>query len=203
MAASALHAQFAYPRGFWGALAGHLMAMSNAHANRWVLDQLSMRASDHVLEIGAGPGVGLALASEMANAGLVIGVDISPTMLRQAARRNAAAVANGRVDLRLVEDETLPVGDGSIDKLFSVNTVQLLDDLDGSIREMRRVLRPTGIAALAVQPREPGATAETSRTWARRLNHAMRAAGFVAVSEHLGPPERLPIACAIGRRPAG
>jgi ubiquinone/menaquinone biosynthesis C-methylase UbiE len=46
-----------------------------------------------------------------APAGYVCGLDHSPVMVQQAARRNAEAVRRGQVDLRLGSAESLPVFD--------------------------------------------------------------------------------------------
>ena len=48
-------------------------------------------------ELGCGPGVAIAASSSRAARGLVVGVDHSEVMIRQARRRNAAAISAGRI----------------------------------------------------------------------------------------------------------
>jgi SAM-dependent methyltransferase len=199
---SGLGAQFAHPRGFWGALVGHVMAVANAQPNRWLLDQLSLYASDHVLEIGFGPGIAIEAASRIVTEGKVVGVDISETMLRQASRRNAPGIGRGQVELHRASAAALPLEDGAFDSVFSFNTVQFCEDLEAAVREMRRVVRPGGAVAIAIQPRGRGTVPTSSAAWARRLQLAMDAAGLEEITEHFGPPDNLPVACVIGRNVA-
>jgi hypothetical protein len=53
------HRQFRRPTGLLGRLAGWIMANrpSNIERNRWTVDLLNVQPSDHVLEIGFGPGL--------------------------------------------------------------------------------------------------------------------------------------------------
>jgi ubiquinone/menaquinone biosynthesis C-methylase UbiE len=89
----------------------------------------------------------------------VAGVDPSPELLRQARRRNAAAVREGIVDLRQGSVERLPLADESCDKALAINSMQVWPDALSGLREIRRVLRPGGRLALAFtvhsgQPRD-------------------------------------------------
>src|ERR671924_362748 len=101
---------FFHPRGLSGSIAGRIMGhrSSNVRRNRWAVDLLDVQPTDHVLEIGFGPGVAIAALVERATAGRVVGVERSPVMLRQARRRNAAAIRAGVVQLRLAPVEQLP-----------------------------------------------------------------------------------------------
>src|SRR3989441_1771583 len=102
--------QFMRPRGFAGWLAGWEMALrsSNRKRNVWAVGLLGVEPTDRVLEIGFGPGIAIRELSRRAMHGLVCGVDHSAVMVRQATRRNAAAVRAGRVELRLGAAEHLP-----------------------------------------------------------------------------------------------
>ena len=102
--------QFSRPRGLLGRLAGLIMANrpSNLERNMRTLALVNIQPDDRVLEIGFGPGIAIERAAELAKRGKVIGVDHSALMLRQASRRNATAIAAGRVELRLGTAEKLP-----------------------------------------------------------------------------------------------
>ena len=71
---------FGRPRGVLGWLGGRVMARTNREANRWVVDLLGIEAATRALEVGCGPGAGLAeaLARE---ATFVCGVDPGKVML--------------------------------------------------------------------------------------------------------------------------
>src|ERR1700754_2990126 len=109
-----LISQFGNPRGVLGRLAGWVMAHrpSNRRRNEWAVSLLDVQPTDRVLEIGFGPGRAIAELSRRSER--VYGIDRSAEMLRQATRRNAAAVRSGRVTLRASGVEALPF-DGSFD----------------------------------------------------------------------------------------
>src|SRR5215204_1732821 len=100
--------QFGHPSGLVGRLVGRMMARGNAGFNTWVVQSLRERldpdALTQVLELGPGPGVGLACLLDAFPRAQVWGVDQSSTMLSQARRHNAPAVREGR--LQLVHGDT-------------------------------------------------------------------------------------------------
>jgi len=120
-------------------------------------------------------------------------------MVRQATRRNRREVGAGRVDLRLASAAALPFDAGSFDAVYSINAVQFWEDLSTSLAEVRRVLRPGGLAAIAIQPRNPGADAETTRSWQERLTRVLAAAGFEEVHAEVRPTRPAPTVCVLGR----
>jgi SAM-dependent methyltransferase len=83
--------QFRRPTGFLGRLAGFLFRI-NREGIEWTISLIEVQPADHVLEIGFGPGHGIQQVARIATQGRVAGVDFSETMLRQASRRNAAAI---------------------------------------------------------------------------------------------------------------
>ena len=168
----ALVRQFGNPRGVLGRLVGWSMSRrpSNVQRSRWVVELLELEPHERVLEIGCGPGVGLAAAA--AQAGTVVGVDRSRVMVRQARRR-------AKVTVHEADAEHLPAFDAPFDKAFAVNTVGHWPDAVAGLASIRGALRPGGTIAVASQPRCPGATAEHSRAAADKLVEQLREAGFV------------------------
>ena len=138
---------FGRPRGLLGLLGGNVMARVNRRHAAWAIGLLEVRSSDAVLEVGFGPGVAIALLARLARH--VVGIDVSAAMLRQAKRRNAAAIRDGRVDLRQGSAEHLPFAADSFDAALAVNSMQVWPDAAAGLREMLRVLRPGARAALA------------------------------------------------------
>jgi SAM-dependent methyltransferase len=172
--------QFMRPHGLGGHLAGWVMAhrSSNVQRNRWVVSLLDVQPTDRILEVGFGPGIAVGELSRLATRGLVLGIDHSEVMVRQARRRNAAAVRAGRVDLRLGSAEALPDLDRSLDKILAVNSMGFWPDPPTQLNELHARLRHGGKIAIASQPRCPGATSETSARAAREIDTALRDAGF-------------------------
>ena len=192
-------AQFGRPTGTLGWLVGHLMALKNRKRSEWVLSLLDLKPTDRVLEVGFGSGADVFRASQ--TAAFVAGVDHSEVMVRQARRRNAAAVRVGEVVLQLGSASQLPYPDKSFDKIFCINVALFWKDPVQEIRELGRVLKPGGLVAVAVQPRTKGATEETSRETGRKLVDALSEAGFSQVRLETKPLEPVSVVCALGVKP--
>jgi SAM-dependent methyltransferase len=200
-------AQFHDPTGIGGHLAGWIMSHrhSNVARNRWAVDLLGLEPDDRVLELGCGPGVALAAIADRVGSGVVVGVDQSEVMIGQARRRNATAVAAGRVELvcATVED-LLPVDgerspsrahDGPLAELFdaalAVNNVAFWDQAERRLAALRDLMSPGGRVAVVSQPRGAGATAETSRTAGGDLIDLLDRAGYAEITSatlDLDPP---------------
>lgn len=191
-----------HPRGAAGRVVAWEMAHrpSNRRRSAWVVSLLGVRPADRVLEIGFGPGVAVAELVR-AGAGRVYGIDHSDVMLRQASKRNAAAIRAGRVTLIGASVDRIPPAlDGPFDAILAVNALAFWPAPAERLAELRRRLAPGGRVAIASQPRCPGATAETSRSAAREIEDLLRGAGFTHLSVH-SLPLSPPVACVLATNP--
>ena len=188
------------PRGAAGRVTAWEMAHrpSNRQRNCWVVSLLDVRPADRVLEIGFGPGVAIAELAR-AGAGHVYGIDHSDVMLRQASRRNAAAIRAGRVSLiRASVDQLPPALDGPFDAILAVNSLGFWPAPGKRLAELRQRLAPGGRIAIVSQPRCPGATAATSRTAATEIENLLREAGFTLLGTESLPLDP-PAVCVLAR----
>jgi ubiquinone/menaquinone biosynthesis C-methylase UbiE len=104
----------------------------------------TLPASSAVLEIGPGPGVLLAQLARRFR--LAAGLDLSTGMLQQAQRRLGQA---GQPALLVQGDAArLPLAAASFDAVVLTFAFSAFPDGLGAMREMRRVLRPGGLAIL-------------------------------------------------------
>jgi ubiquinone/menaquinone biosynthesis C-methylase UbiE len=191
----AIVSQAGRPRGVAGRLEGWLFAHrpSNRQRNRWVVSLLEVQPTDRVLEVGFGPGIAIAeLSRRVGPTGHVWGIDHSEVMLQQATRRNAAAIAAGRVTLTLGTVEAPPpVLDGPFDVLLAVNSLGFWPQPAERLEDLRRRLASGGRIAIASQPRCPGATRATALAAAREITDLLQTAGFTQTSTQtldLDPP---------------
>lgn len=197
--AGKIYCQFTHPTGVMGSVVGRLLAVKNARRSKWVLSRLDLRPDERVLEIGYGPGVCVeAVAGRGAH---VSGVDHSEVMHRQATRRNRIAVAEGRVDLRVGSMSALPFADGAFTRVFSINCFQFSTDPERDLAECRRVLAPGGRLAIAIQPRNAGATAADATAVAETLKTRFESAGFCDIETAISPFGPVPVAFVAARRP--
>jgi arsenite methyltransferase len=103
-----------------------------------------LAAGERVVDIGSGGGIDSLVAARMVGPkGEVVGIDMTPEMLRRA---RAAAADSGidNVEFREAYMEELPVPDGWADVVISNGVLNLTPDKQKAVGEMFRVLRPGG-----------------------------------------------------------
>ncbi|NUR89621.1 MAG: class I SAM-dependent methyltransferase, partial [Nonomuraea sp.] len=188
------------PRGIVGRATGRMFAYrpSNRKRNIWAVSLLNVQPTDRILEVGFGPGIAIAEFARRATRGKVHGVDHSHVMVRQATRRNAAAVRAGRVHLTQASVEHLPDFDEPLNIILAVNSTGFWPDPEERLRELAHLLAPGGRIALVSQPRSPGATRATTLRAAQELNDLLTKAGYTDIQVEtldLDPPA----ACVLAR----
>ncbi|MEU6441602.1 methyltransferase domain-containing protein [Streptomyces sp. NPDC047046] len=106
---------------------------------------LGLRPGDVVLDAGCGTGRALApLRERVGTTGAVLGVDLTPQMLREAAAKGRARHGT----LVLADVARLPLRDGACDAVFGAGLVSHLPGPESGLRELARVTRPAGRLAL-------------------------------------------------------
>ena len=143
------------PRGPLGWITGHIMARMNPVRRAWVVSRLDLQPGDYVLEVGFGSGMSIAEVAGKVTAGLIIGVDHSEAMFHQATKRNKKALDSGRVQLHVGPATKLPFAYPYFDKVFSIDVAQYERDPVAGFKEMKRVLRPGGMAVVGLRSQGP------------------------------------------------
>lgn len=101
----------------------------------------------NVFDAGCGSGYGSARLAE-AGARSVLGVDLDASSIRYARRH----YASDRVTFQVGDLECLSLADSSIDLAVASNSLEHLDHPEQFLDGLARILRPGGLAVLAVPP---------------------------------------------------
>lgn len=169
-----MYRMFVRPAGRSGEAGAELMARSGRPLQETAVRVLDLATPDlRVLEIGFGPGVGLALLAETVPQGHVTGVDPSEVMHRHAAQRNRDPMAAGRMTLIRSTADALPVPDESQDAAMMIDNLHFWPDPVAGLREVFRVLVPGAPVVCGFSPPSGGPP------WG--LDRTFEAAGFVEI----------------------
>jgi SAM-dependent methyltransferase len=191
------------PHGWLGRVTGLVMNVLNRKLNRIAVQQLKLGPADHLLEVGCGAGEALRLVLEQSACKLAAGIDCSAEMVEETIKRNSAAIAARRLDVRHGQVESLPWSDQFFTHVVAISNFHIWDSRRTGLQEILRVLRPGGVLMLCLRrerakPRwydQPGITdAELAEDLA-----LIRAVGFAEV-EQLTIPTRQPLLLLIAKK---
>ena len=107
------------------------------------LDAVRLPVGGALLDVGCGTGTLLHRAAERFPTASLAGADPSPAMLAVAGSKTPPTI-----DLREAAAAALPWPDGSFDAAVTASALHCWPDAAAGLREMRRVLRPGGVAVV-------------------------------------------------------
>ncbi|OGD44524.1 hypothetical protein A3K69_02990 [Candidatus Bathyarchaeota archaeon RBG_16_57_9] len=149
-----------------------------------------LKEGETVLDLGSGGGMDAILAAQKVGPkGKVIGVDMTPEMIKLA-QKNVKATGLSNVEFRRGEIENLPLEDGTMDVIISNCVINLSPDKDTVFSEAYRVLRPGGritVSDIVTEGKLPEEVLNDPDSWAACVSGALetdeylgkiRAAGF-------------------------
>ncbi len=114
--------QHRLPHGLIGQFIGERMLRQHMPETNWSIELLNLQPIDHLLEIGFGAGRALSLGLQQNPHGRVIGLDLSPTMIHAATRRNRNAYQAGQLSLLRGDIVALPFQHHRFTKIVNVHT---------------------------------------------------------------------------------
>lgn len=140
------HARNAH--GLLGRFIAFIMARETWRQNLRVMDALRIEQADHVLDVGCGHGRSLTELAARAPRGHIVGVDSSELMVEIAKKRNRRLIETPRVDVIRSSVEMLPFSDDMFDKVQCIHVLYFWKNMETSLGEIARVLKPGGRLAL-------------------------------------------------------
>lgn len=145
---STVAGQLGRPHGILSPFVARALNRGNERAIAAAVDAAAPPSGGVVADIGFGGGAGLQLLLDrVGDGGVVHGIEIADDMLRRARSKFSR---DGRLRLSSGSLTELPLDDGSVDALITVNTVYFIAELDAVCAELARVLRPGGRAVVGI-----------------------------------------------------
>lgn len=155
----------------------------------FALDRLEPGTRDHVLEIGCGNGMAAAQMHATKSFSFLFAVDRSATAVAAARTRNAAAIAQGLIDVRHYALAELPPPHRRFDLAFAINVNLFWRGATRDLMVLRRQLASRGRLLLVWEPPAAGQVA-TIRDAATAL---LSDNGFVVEDKACDTSGRLPL----------
>ena len=165
-----------------------------------VLSPVGVQPGETILDFGCGPGyVAVELAKLAGPAGHIHAVDVNEDFVARARSVVAAAGLSDRVTVHHIRDERVPMADASVDRAYCKNVLEYVPDLDATLAEIVRKLKPRGTLVasdsdfgfVVVEPLSPAEVTELFTAAApafkepfvgRKLPAAFRRAGLLDVN---------------------
>jgi len=116
-----------------------------------MIERSGIKQGMTVVDLGCGSGAFTPfVARAVGEQGKVYAVDIQPAMLQQLERKLAKAENQDikNIELKQASAYELPFEENSIDLVYMVTVLQEIPDRGKALREIRRVLKPSGILAV-------------------------------------------------------
>src|SRR3984893_13678317 len=137
--------QLGHPSGLRGRVVGVALNRGNRRFVSAAVQALQPDVAAGGADVGFGGGVGLKfLLDSVGQSGRVHGVEVSDTMLSQAARRYRRDIAAGRLALHTGALTQLPFADSALTGVLTVNTIYVVAELDPAFTEVARVVGSAG-----------------------------------------------------------
>ena len=149
----------------------------------------SLKKGEQVLDLGSGAGFDCFLAAQKVGAtGFVIGVDMTPEMIKKA-QENATQANVTNVEFRLGDIEQLPVEDNSVDVVISNCVINLAPDKQQVFQEAFRVLRPGGrlmVSDIVLLHELPASIKQSVSAYIGCLSGAILKDDYLKIIKHVG-----------------
>lgn len=109
-----------------------------------IFKRLELSENDSALEIGCGKGLGSALAWNLYHPKRLYGLDATPEQIERCKKSFSDLVKQNAVEFIEARAHNLPFADDSLDKIYSVEVLQHVENLQAVFEDVFRALKPNG-----------------------------------------------------------
>jgi SAM-dependent methyltransferase len=145
--------QLRKPEGEFGKAIGREMNNSNETLYDLALSMTQIKDNESILEIGFGNGKFFDKYIKANYSVALTGVDFSALMCSEAKENNKSLVFSGKLNIINSPFEDADIPPGSIDKIFTFNTIYFWEDVPRFLKKIKTVLKPGGYFILGYRPR--------------------------------------------------
>jgi protein-L-isoaspartate O-methyltransferase len=132
-------------------LAGSRSRVEVPERVRWAVDLIDVRPTDHILEIGCGPGQAVGLVCQRLTRGTITAIDRSAVAVARTRERIRECVASGRARVERMTLTDARLG-RRYPKVFAINVNAFWTTPAESLIALGRLLDPGGSAWLVYEP---------------------------------------------------
>ena len=180
------------PVGFGGKIMVSMMNIGHRALAAWGMAFLDLPSNAKVLDCGCGGGANIRELLKKCPQGTVRGIDYSTVSVEKARGRNAAAIREGRCEVRQGSVERIEFPNGCFDAVTAFETVYFWPNLVSCFREVHRVLKPGGVFLIC---NECSGDTDKDDKWTKivdgmtiyrdaRLKELLKQAGFARIQVH-------------------
>jgi ubiquinone/menaquinone biosynthesis C-methylase UbiE len=146
-----LAGQCRQPHGWLGRWFLRNMNKRHSPLTDWGLSHIAIPPTGAILDIGCGGGRTLQKLAAASPQGHICGIDHSEASVATSSKLNAPAIARGQVEIRQGSVSKLPWPDATFDLVTAVETHFFWPNLPGDVREILRLLKPSGTLILIAE----------------------------------------------------
>ncbi|NMM62406.1 class I SAM-dependent methyltransferase [Clostridium sp. P21] len=132
------------PNGELGKIIADGMNKSHFELTGWGLEKININTQDTILDIGCGGGRTVNRLAGIAKEGKIFGIDYSMDCVKWSKDYNEELIKDARVEIIHASVEKIPFKDNKFDVISAVETIYFWPDLVQNLKEVKRVLKPSG-----------------------------------------------------------
>ena len=171
--------QFRKPSRWVGRFFLWMMNKRHSDLTDWGLQHVQVGRGFTALDVGCGGGGTIQKLAARATDAKVYGADYAPGSVAASRANNAELINADRVAVVQASVSALPFSEGRFDLVTAVETQYFWPDLVNDMKEIRRVLKPSGTLLVIAEAYKAGGSSKAHNAVLRSLGN-----GCLSVAEH-------------------